>query len=347
MADDFEDARPSKDWLEGADALQDAIRAAQGQAEDGMTWDEDEFSDAQDEPAAGEKPADPLLQSRLDMLDALYEKQESDPDAAFMGGGDAGLAPYMDAGVAEEVQEAGPPAWLGTRWRDIRPEEQAEAWIGLRRWVDWLVAEFRFEKNLIPACWFRHPQIVAELHAAMNMEYKVWEEGAPTLNPMLMWLPHVQQLRLRLREVSENLESGCKEGTGHTESKTMVREYDEDLWAQTIGTTVFRHSFPLGSESDEPEFMRARFRTFDGEDAETTAAGNVPARPDVPFALSGISARVVPGDGEVELVVTTTGDLDGREIVWETAPDREGPWADAEGVVDDEAGDDEPGTSGI
>lgn len=113
--------------------------------------------------------------------------EQTDGEAA------ASPLPYLDPEVEAALAAEGPPEWLGTRWRTIEPGQQWDAWNGLRRWVDWFIREYRLTTSDVPACWYRHPDLTAELYAAMCMEYKVWEEGAPGLAPMMMWHPNVAQ----------------------------------------------------------------------------------------------------------------------------------------------------------
>lgn len=135
---------------------------------------------------------------------------------------------HLDPRIAAQEAKPGPPAWLGTRWREIEPDQQREAWVGLRRWVDWFTDEYKLPPQTVPACWYRHTQLVAELYAAMSMEYKAWDEGVPSMSPMTMWHQSLQSLILRLREHTNELGS-CGKGT-HRPDDTQVRDYDEDDW---------------------------------------------------------------------------------------------------------------------
>ena len=123
------------------------------------------------------------------------------PAAADDDGQTGTPLPYVDPEVAAELAGEGPPVWMGTRWREIEAEHQWEAWNTLRRWVDWFVAEYRLVTSVVPPCWYKHSDLTAELYAAMCMEYKVWEEQAPGLGPMMMWHPHVEMLTARLRRM--------------------------------------------------------------------------------------------------------------------------------------------------
>lgn len=180
--------------------------------------------------------------------------------------GTAGPNPFRDSRVAQAEAEGGPPAWLGTRWREIAPEDQQQAWVYLRRWVDWLVNEYRLYESVVPRCWFRHTQLVEELYAAMCMEHKAWEEGAASLTPMMMWHPNLEAMKQRLFSAVGELGS-CGKGT-HKPEERIELDYDEDLWRRTAygrreSTTVERPQY-----DQEPHLVRARI--FDDEGTEVT-----------------------------------------------------------------------------
>jgi hypothetical protein len=112
--------------------------------------------------------------------------------------GDAGLPPFIDPEIEAELEAEGPPDWMGIRWRDIAPEDKAQAWTALRQWVDWFIREYNCNSVDITPCWYEHADMVAELYAGMCAEYKIWEEGSPGLGAMTTWHPHVQAMKVRL-----------------------------------------------------------------------------------------------------------------------------------------------------
>lgn len=176
----------------------------------------------------------------------------------------SGPNPFRDPRLAAAETAAGPPLWLGTRWRDIAVAQQREAWIGLRRWVDWLINEYRLPEQVVPACWYLHPNLVEELYAAMCMEFKAWEEAAPSLTPMMMWHPNLQAMITRLREQVADLGT-CVRGE-HQAVEHLARDYDEDQWRRIAygrreNTTVQR---PKADE--EGYLLRARLIGPDGKE---------------------------------------------------------------------------------
>lgn len=184
--------------------------------------------------------------------------------------GVGGRAPFQDPRLAaQEASGDGPPPWLGTRWREIKPEHQREAWIGLRRWVDWYIHEYQINAQVIPNCWYLHPNMVQELYAAMCMEHKAWEEGAASLTPMMMWHPNVQAMNMRLREMVAEHSAECAKGN-HKPVERMERTYDEDTWRRVAygwrDTTTVERPGP----GKEPYLMRARFLNDAGNEVGTS-----------------------------------------------------------------------------
>lgn len=144
-----------------------------------------------------------------EIADELFDDEQQEKESASTATevapndeGDGTPLPYVDQDVAEELVGDSAPTWLGMRWREIPEADQPAAWNGLRAWVDWLIKEYRLPTAVVPPCWYKHPDITAELYAGMNMEYKVWEEQAPSLSPMMFWHTNLQQMIHRLRKLS-------------------------------------------------------------------------------------------------------------------------------------------------
>lgn len=267
-------------------------------------------------------------------LDALLAKI-TDPEQVYEN---TSASPYVDPGLMGLMEETAYPQWLGMRWREIPVELQQEAWVGLRRWVDWLIAEFKINKSVIPPCWFRHTEIVAELHAAMNLEYKAWEEGAPTVNPMWMWLPQLQAMIARLRVFGGEL-GDCLKGD-HREPEVVTRDYDEELWEQTVFTRTETKTLDRPAEEGEATFVRVRVVDDNGELVGESNLGGAGAR----RAARGDSVSVLTGDGVpggADAVLTTRVEQvpEVVELVWEKADSQDGPWT---GFDDEDENEDQP-----
>ncbi|OOP60912.1 hypothetical protein BMF89_14830 [Arthrobacter sp. SRS-W-1-2016] len=154
------------------------------------------------------------------------------------GGGGGGLPAFLDPEIEAELG-AGPPEWMGIRWREISAEHKTAAWTALRQWVDWFVREYQLNTSQITECWFEHSDIVAELYAGMCAEYKIWEEGTPGLGAMTTWHPHVQAMTARLAAMVDKRQCHI---TGHQDDPAdLAFTYNQDRWARIrdgITTTV-------------------------------------------------------------------------------------------------------------
>lgn len=141
-----------------------------------------------------------------------------------------GREPFVDPDIEAEL-DAGPPSWMGMRWRDIEAADRPEAWTALRQWVDWFIREYQLKSTMLPPCWFEHADMVAELYAAMCAEYKIWEEGSPGLGAMTTWHPHVQAMRTRLAAMTAA--RTCNAKKVHTpDLPDLPWSYNEVRWAQ-------------------------------------------------------------------------------------------------------------------
>lgn len=244
------------------------------------------------------------------------------PAAAADDGQTGTPLPYVDPEVAAELAGEGPPVWMGTRWREIEAEHQWEAWNTLRRWVDWFVAEYRLVTSVVPACWYKHSDLTAELYAAMCMEYKVWEEQAPGLGPMMMWHPHVEMLTARLRRMVD--ETGCAKTGAHKDPEAygdrpaFTLDYDEDDFAAWAGTV--RLDCPLERPTKGVEFIRAVVTDSQGEDVAISNPVGVSARRGA--GPSDATLEIVSSTpAEPRLSLAVAGSMAGLHVAWESSKD--------------------------
>lgn len=254
----------------------------------------------------------------------------TDDDDDWLEEGAGTPLPYQDQDVVAALAAEGPPEWLGTRWREIPAEQQWDAWNGLRRWVDWLVKEYRLTNSDVPVCWYRHSDITAELYAAMCMEYKVWEEQAPNLGPMMMWHPNLAQMIMRLKQMTKD--AGCTQNGAHKEPVAYSErvganevDYDEDDWL-TVASTI-RTETTVERPQQGRSYVRAS--VIDPSTGQVLGV-STPA---------GLRARTIPGDVSVNLayqsatpgvagmVATVRGGPEGAEVAWEISEDGQ-TWTD-------------------
>lgn len=255
--------------------------------------------------------------------------------------------PNVHPSVEAEQEREGPPAHLGTRWREIEADQLRDAWIDLRRWVDWLVVEYRLKETVVPPCWYKHPDITAELYAARNMEYKVWEDGGPAVQPMMMWHTNLAQMKYRLREAVE--QTGCAAKGYHVEPvsqkqglEPFEREYDESDWETHIHTATERFStrrpeHPANASADQTQVMGLR-ATIDpvpggiGAVSDPVAVRSKAVAPGEVLQLRK-SSLADPQEPEFQLRYTHTENIE--EVVFEVSHDGQN-WK----AVDEQSGED-------
>ncbi|MET3173804.1 UNVERIFIED_ORG: hypothetical protein ABIB52_001642 [Arthrobacter sp. UYCu721] len=88
------------------------------------------------------------------------------------------------------------------RWRDMTPEQAQDAWGSLSSWVRWLIATYQLTTSVVPDCWWRHPEIVAELYALQRAELASFMPDDAGFGPLAFHerLPHaVERLRMHTR----------------------------------------------------------------------------------------------------------------------------------------------------
>ncbi|MGP9586158.1 hypothetical protein ACT3TB_10945 [Micrococcaceae sp. AOP34-BR2-30] len=256
------------------------------------------------------------LDVETDNVDMPEDSQEQSP-------GKGTPLPHMDPEIAAELLAEGPPQWFGVRWREIGPEDQWEAWNGLRRWVDWLVHEYRVSQQEVPSCWYHHPDITAELYAAMCMEYKVWEEESPNLSPMMFWHPNLQQMLYRVRAMTEK--AGCANNGGHKEPtgyKAAVgafeRDYDETDWRMHASTT--RRTELIDRPETGVRYVRAAAVSAEGARLADSSPIGLRADAALPEAHVGLEFGSM-ATGKAELSATVIGTPGDAGLVWEQSTD--------------------------
>ena len=159
------------------------------------------------------------------------------------------LPSHVDSEVAVEAAEEG-SLWFGMKFDQIPAELKQEAWTELRRWVDQFVGQQNFF-DVVSPCWFQHPDAVNELYATFCAEYKVWEEGAPSVGPFLSFQSYLPGLKQRLRDSTLK---GCLSAKRHTWSMPEPLKYDQEAWESTRDTVVEVMSV---QRTDEKQQVRA------------------------------------------------------------------------------------------
>lgn len=274
---------------------------------------DEELLDELDDLAADESPVPDAVAGETDS-DTTTQQQGQVPSTP--------LPEYMDSDIAAELAGEMAPTWLGVRWRDIPEADQPAAWNGLRAWVDWLVKEYRLPTTAVPPCWYKHTDIVAELYAAMCMEYKVWEEGEPNINPMMFWHTNLQQMVARLRDAVTS--AGCVSGGAHKEPlaveghEPFELDYDESDWNQhvSVASSVERIDRP----DDGVLFVRAGVVKGNGGSIVYSESVGIKHQP--PVHSPTVDIRYFSTNSEYSLVEARWEQPSHEdELIWETSTD--------------------------
>ena len=145
----------------------------------------------------------------------------------------------------------GPPGGLiepTYRWRDLDRVSAPQAWKTLAGWVSWFVATYRLKTSVVPDCWWRHTELVAELYALQKAELASYTPTDPGFGPLGFHerLPlAIERLRLGTRTI------GC------------------------VGLQVHRETSPRLLPTDEPDFLAWTAESHQTVPDNSTNAGHV------------------------------------------------------------------------
>lgn len=145
-------------------------------------------------------------------------------DPNVPGGNDDALTAllFSDSGIETKV-----PRTL--RWRDLDERTASAAWTELHRWVRWFIATYRLTTSVVPDCWWRHSEIVAELYALQHAElasYSADDAGFGPLGFHERLTLAVERLRIHTRA------AGCVGLQAHKEPVVRILpEGDPDFAA--------------------------------------------------------------------------------------------------------------------
>ena len=123
----------------------------------------------------------------------------------------------------------GGPNGTTHRWRDMEPHQTEGAWQGLASWVRWFVATYKLTTSVVPECWWRHSEIVAELYALQRAELASYTPDDTGFGPLAFHerLPHaVERLRTHCRS------AGCVGLQAHKEPVLRVLRIDEQAFLE-------------------------------------------------------------------------------------------------------------------
>src|SRR6188472_1315233 len=70
------------------------------------------------------------------------------------------------------------------RWRELTAAQAGSVWGDLAVWVRWLVATYQLTTSVVPDCWWRHTEIVAELYALHRAELASYARDDSGFGPL-------------------------------------------------------------------------------------------------------------------------------------------------------------------
>ncbi|ALO66725.1 hypothetical protein AS189_09710 [Arthrobacter alpinus] len=112
---------------------------------------------------------------------------------------------FGDLSTGEILQR--PPDGLEAptyRWRELDRVSAPKAWTALSGWVSWFVATYRLTSSVVPDCWWRHSELVAELYALQKAELSSYTPTDPGFGPLGFHerLPlAIERLRIETRTI--------------------------------------------------------------------------------------------------------------------------------------------------
>ncbi|WP_434619719.1 hypothetical protein [Arthrobacter sp. A5] len=70
------------------------------------------------------------------------------------------------------------------RWRDMDARTAEAVWKHLGLWVQWLVDTYHLSTSVVPDCWWRHSDMVAELYGLQRAEQASYTEDDGGFGPV-------------------------------------------------------------------------------------------------------------------------------------------------------------------
>lgn len=107
----------------------------------------------------------------------------------------------------------------------------------------------------------------------------------------------------------------------------MKRDYDEELWEQTVFTRMETKTLDRPAQTSEATFVRVRVVDDNGELVGESNLGGAGARRKArgePTAV--LTGDGVPGGSDAVLTTTVAQVPEAMELVWERADSQNGPW---------------------
>ena len=143
--------------------------------------------------------------------------------------------PDVDDLLAEEMSAFEPDvrhassAPLGAHvinWRTLKGADARAAWKELRTWVEWFTVRYRISESVVPACWFKHGQLVEELSALHIAHTAAFDPSDSGFGP-IGW--H-ERLSIALPRLNRAYAGGCSRGHDPLKPRSWTGFVDEQEW---------------------------------------------------------------------------------------------------------------------
>lgn len=143
------------------------------------------------------------------------------------------IDPYatIRASLAGELPEDFNELVGPTFWPDLALADLETQWAELRQWVEDLVTRYPhlITQKAVPACWFRHNELVEALVALRDHERVTFSESSPGTAPAA-WHQVFALIEARLREWTAV--AGCL--SSHREPHVFLRSPDDAEWSAWV-----------------------------------------------------------------------------------------------------------------
>jgi hypothetical protein len=113
--------------------------------------------------------------------------------------------PYDDDADREEPL---PGEVAAVNWRTLTDDDAPAVWAALGEWVDWFVTRYQLSTRRIPACWYRHGDLVEELSAL----HTAWEASYSPLDGGYGPIGWHERLTVSLQRLAAAYPAECTDG---------------------------------------------------------------------------------------------------------------------------------------
>ena len=111
-------------------------------------------------------------------------------------------------------------------WRTLSGREARAAWNDLRAWVEWFTIRYRVPESTVPACWWKHGQLVEELSALHTAHTAAFDASDAGFGP-IGW--H-ERLAIATPRLTRAYSGGCSDEHREIIPRSSIGNIDEQEW---------------------------------------------------------------------------------------------------------------------